>query len=44
MAAVGLVRRFARPRRELLWAKTLRPGEVYRIRVVDSGEEVEVRG
>ena len=44
LAAIGLVRRLARPRRELLWARTLRPGEVYRIRVVGSGEEVEIRG
>lgn len=44
LAAIGLVKRMARPRRELLWAKTLRPGETYRIRVVGSGEEIEIEG
>jgi hypothetical protein len=43
LSAIGLVRRMSRPRRELLWAKTLRPGESYRIRVLDSGEEIEIR-
>jgi hypothetical protein len=43
LAAIGLVRRMARPKRELLWAKTLKPGDVYRIRVIGSDEEIEVR-
>jgi len=42
LAAIGFVRRLARPKRELLWSKTLRPGETYRIRVL--GDEVEIEG
>jgi hypothetical protein len=44
LAAIGLVRRMARPKRELLWAKTLKPGESYRIRVVGSEQVIDVEG
>jgi len=44
LAAVGFVQRMVRPKRELLWAKTLKPGEAYRIRLLDSGEEIDVAG
>jgi hypothetical protein len=44
LAAIGLVRRLTRPRKELIWSKTLRPGMTYRIRLVGSGEEVEIEG
>jgi hypothetical protein len=44
LAAIGFVRRLARPKRELLWSTTLRPGDSYRIRVLDSGDELEIEG
>lgn len=41
---IGLLKRFARPRRQLLYARTLRPGETIRIRVPGTDEEMEVEG
>lgn len=43
-AVVGAIRRFARPEKRLLYARTLRPGESLRIRHVGSDEELEVEG
>lgn len=39
--AVGWLRKLARPRRELLYARTLRPGEALRIRLLQAGDPVE---
>jgi hypothetical protein len=41
---VGAFRRFAGPRRRLLYSRTLRPGESLRIRLVGSDEELDVEG
>jgi hypothetical protein len=41
---VGALRRFARPRKQLLYARTLRTGETLRIRALGSDDEVEVDG
>jgi hypothetical protein len=41
-AMVGVLRRFRRPRRQLLYAHTLRPGESLRIRLSGRADEVEV--
>ncbi|OFW52686.1 MAG: hypothetical protein A2V75_00990 [Actinobacteria bacterium RBG_16_70_17] len=43
-AVVGALRRFTRPRRQLLYARTLRPGEALRIRALGSDDEVEIDG
>ena len=43
-AAVALkwFRDHRRPKRELLWSATLKPGQGVRIRVPETGEELEV--
>ncbi|MBN2114359.1 MAG: hypothetical protein JW785_09560 [Acidimicrobiia bacterium] len=38
---VGWFRRRRRPRRELLFARNLRPGETWRIRILDDADEPE---
>ena len=43
-AVVGALRRFTRPRRQLLPARPLRPGEARRIRALGSDDEVEIDG
>jgi len=43
-AVVGALRRFAHPRKRLLYARTLRPGEALRIRALGSDDEVEIDG
>ena len=43
-AVVGALRRFAGPRKRLLYARTLRSGESLRIRLAGNDEEVEVEG
>lgn len=43
-AVVGAFRRFARPEKRLLYARTLRPGETVRIRHVGPDEQPEVEG
>jgi hypothetical protein len=43
-AVVGAFRRFASPRRRLLYARTLRAGETLRIRLAGSDDELEVGG
>ena len=43
-AVVGALRRFAGPRKRLLYARTLRSGESLRIRLAGSDEELEVEG
>ena len=43
-AVVGAMRRFARPRKRLLYARTLRSGETLRIRAMGDGDEVEIAG
>lgn len=40
---VGWLRRRRGPQRRLLYARTLRPGEALRIRLVDPGEDTEAR-
>jgi len=44
LAAVGLIRRSTRPKRELLYARNLKKGEGLRIRLLDGdeGEDVEI--
>jgi hypothetical protein len=52
MLAVGWLRRPTRPRKELLYARTLRPGETLRIRLLadddaehpGDAEELEIEG
>ena len=44
LLVVGWLRRRAKPRKRLLYARTLRGGEVLRIRLVGSDEELEVEG
>lgn len=43
-AVVGAFRRFSRPRKQLLYARTLRPGEALRIRHVGAGQDLDVEG
>jgi len=43
-AVVGALRRFRRPGKRLLYARTLRPGESLRIRHVGADEQLEVEG
>ncbi|HSQ37157.1 MAG TPA: hypothetical protein VLS92_04605 [Acidimicrobiia bacterium] len=43
-AVVGALRRFARPRKRLLYARTLRGGETLRIRAMGDDDEVEIAG
>ena len=43
-AVVGAFRRVARPRRRLLYARTLRAGETLRIRMAGSDDELELEG
>ena len=43
-AVVGALRRFARPRKQLLYARTLRSGETLRIRALGTDDEVEIEG
>jgi hypothetical protein len=43
-AVVGAFRRFARPEKRLLYARTLRPGETLRIRHVGRDDELEIDG
>ena len=40
-AVVGAFRRFRRPRRQLLYARTLRPGQTLQIKVTGGDEEPE---
>ena len=40
--AVGWLRRTTRPKRELLYARTLKPGETLRIRLVEGDEQDDV--
>lgn len=40
-AVIGAFRRYARPARQLLYARTLRPGETLRVRVLGIDDEVE---
>lgn len=42
LMAVGWLRRTARPKRELLYARTLKPGETLRIRLVEGDEQDDV--
>lgn len=44
VAVAGVFRRFAGPRKRLLYARTLRSGESLRIRLAGSDEELEVEG
>ena len=46
LVAYGWVKRNARPKRELLFARTLKPGDALRIRLLgpEGDEEVEVEG
>jgi len=41
LLVLGWFRRRRRPRRELLFARNLRPGETWRIRVLGDGDEPE---
>lgn len=43
-AVIGAMRRWRRPGKRLLYARTLRPGESLRIRHVGADEELEVEG
>lgn len=42
-AVIGAFRRFARPRKQLLYSRTLRPGETLRIRLLGMDEEPETQ-
>jgi hypothetical protein len=46
LLAYEWIRRTTRPKRELLFSRTLRPGEALRIRLLDGdrGDDVEVAG
>jgi len=42
LAAYGWMKRKARPKRELLFARTLKPGDALRIRLLDSEGDEEI--
>lgn len=44
LLARSAIRHFSRSDRELLFSRTLKPGEGLRIRSLESGEEIEVQG
>ena len=44
LLAYEWIRRTTRPKRHLLFARTLRPGEALRIRLLDTEDEVEIGG
>jgi hypothetical protein len=44
LVAVGWLRKTARPKRELLYARTLRRGQGLRIRMLGADDEVEISG
>lgn len=44
LVLIGWLRQRARPKKELLWSKTLRPGQAVRIRHLGTGDEVEIEG
>jgi hypothetical protein len=44
LLAIGWVRTLYRGDRELIWSRTLKPGDSIRIRLVGSDDEVEIDG
>jgi len=44
LLVVGLLRRRRAPARRLLFARTLRPGEALRVRLLGSDEEIQIDG
>lgn len=43
-ALIGAFRRFARPGRQLLYSRTLRPGEALQVRLLGTDEEPDAEG
>jgi len=44
LLVIGWLRRRRRPRREVLFSRTLRPGDALRIRLLGTDEEPEAEG
>lgn len=40
-AVIGAFRRYARPAKQLLYSRTLRPGETLRVRLLGIDDEIE---